>query len=211
MLQPRRSHPTLLIGLASGAGLGFVEITTYRGFGSTGLIIDVVLLLAIAGLMGYRASSKTGKVGSAVLVGFLIGLISSVVFSVIAVGYVLANIDALRQYLQENANNLNQGITYTNSLVIGSLVLILVIVAVVSCLLGLGAGALGGAIGKRRIPAQAVPPQPQGAMYVPPPPYPPQYQAAGSVPPPPPYWPQEVAPPVLYSPPAASEYIPPQE
>ncbi len=206
MQQPRRSHrTTLAVGLMIGASLGIIEYTIIRGFGSAGLIINFVVLLCLAGFRGYQTSAKTGKVGSGALVGFLIGLISSVVLSVIVVIYVLVNVDALRQYLQQIDNNLNQGITYTNSLVIGSVVLLLVIVAVVSCLIGWGAGAIGGAISKRRTPAPPFPPQYQGAIYIPPPPYPPQGYAPLLQ-----NTPQGYVSPPTYPPPGASEYIPPQ-
>src|SRR6266851_409677 len=162
-MQPRSGHPALLYGLSSGAIIA---------------IIGILLFLFIVGFLGHAVSARTGRVSSAVLAGFLSGLTSFVILSVATVIFVLVNMNLVLQDLQQRADALNQGITYTNGLVIGSVIIVMVIVTIVGCLVALGVGAIGGAIGKGR--AQVPPSQYQGSMYMPPSPYPPQEYAPPS-------------------------------
>ena len=177
-MQPRSGHPALLYGLGAGVIIALIGIIFYLALHGLGLIIAFLLLLLIVGFVGYRVSARTGRVSSAVLAGFLSGLISCVILSVAIVMFVLGNMNLVLQDLQQRADALNQGITYTNGLVIASTIILMVIVTIVVCLVALGVGAIGGAIGKGR--AQVPPSRYQGSMYMPPSPYPPQEYAPPS-------------------------------
>ncbi len=177
-MQPRSGHPALLYGLSSGAIIAIIGILFYIALRGLGLIIAFLLFLFIVGFLGHAVSARTGRVSSAVLAGFLSGLTSFVILSVATVIFVLVNMNLVLQDLQQRADALNQGITYTNGLVIGSVIIVMVIVTIVGCLVALGVGAIGGAIGKGR--AQVPPSQYQGSMYMPPSLYPPQEYAPPS-------------------------------
>lgn len=183
-MQARSRHPALQNGLLFGVILGVVEIVLSFLLGALGLIIGILLFLFMVGYAGYRASARTGKVGTGLVAGLLVGLFSSVIVFIPLIIYYLSNIDAFRAQLQQQiaANNLYQGVTLTNGLVITSVILFLVVLVAVATLLGLGIGSIGGAIGKGQAPA---PPVPQYSSYMPP--YPQQTYA-----PPPP---QEYKPP----------------
>jgi hypothetical protein len=176
----RSRHPALDNGLLFGIALGIVEIVLSLLLGAPGLIINVLLFLFIVGYAGYRAASRSGKVSTGLVAGLLVGLFSSVIACIPLLIYYLSNIDAFRVQLQKEmaASNLSQGFTLTNSLVITSVIVFLVIVVAGATLLGLGVGSIGGAIGKGRAEVQpspvvqfpsatpAYPPQ----TYAPPPP-----------------------------------------
>jgi hypothetical protein len=200
-MQPRSGNPALQNGLRSGMILGIVEIVLTYLLGGVGLIISILLFLCIAGYAGYRASTRTGKVSTGLLAGLLAGLFSSVIATIPLLIYYLSNIDALRTLLQQQmpANNLSQGITLTNNLVIASVILFLVLLVAVATLLGLGAGSIGGAIGKGQAPPAPVPRPPSFIL-----PYPPQRYT-----PPPPQVYQPSTPPRDYTSPEA--YMTPQE
>jgi hypothetical protein len=208
-MQPRSGHPALLYGLSAGVIIALIGIIFYLALHGLGLIIAFLLLLFIVGFVGYRVSARTGRVSSAVLAGFLSGLISCVILSVATVMFVLGNMNLVLQDLQQRADALNQGITYTNGLVIGSVIILMIVVTIVVCLVALGVGAIGGAIGKGR--AQVPPSQYQGSMYMPPSPYPPQ----GYAPPSPQGYftpfPQGYAPPQEYIAPPPQGYTPPPQ
>lgn len=218
-----RGNPALQNGLLFGIILGGIEVLFSLTLGNVGFLICLIIYLGMVGFAGYRASARTGKVSTGLVAGLLVGLFSSIIGSLGLFFYTLPNIDTLRQQLQLQANNLNQGfaINYTNNVVIGLLVLLLVILILASSLLALGIGAIGGAIGKGNAPAQLTPnpPYPYGGQYpdpgnapaqsTPNPPYPysgqypePRYM------PPPAYPPQEFVPPQMY-PPAQQKVNPP--
>ena len=213
-MQPRSGHPALLYGLGAGVIIALIGIIFYLARHGLGLIIAFLLLLFIVGFVGYRVSVRTGRVSSAVLAAFLSGLISCVILSVAIIMFVLGNMNLVLQDLQQRADALNQGITYTNGLVIASVIILMVIVTIVVCLVALGVGAIGGAIGKGR--AQVPPSRYQGSMYMPPSPYPPQEYAPPSpqgysTPFPQGYAPSReyIAPPPQGYPPPPQEYISP--
>jgi hypothetical protein len=201
-VQTRKSNPALQNGLLFGIILGVIEVVFSLTLGNMGFIICLVIYLGLVGFAGYRASARTGKVSTGLVAGLLTGLFSSIIGSLGLFVFTLPHIDALRQALQQQANTLNQGvaITYTNNLVIGLLAVLLVLLILASSLLGLGIGAIGGAIGKGNAPAQPTP-------Y---PPYPGQYPDPKYMPPPA-YPPQEYAPPQMYPPPSAQNYTPSPE
>ena len=197
--QTRSGNPALQNGLLFGVILGIIEAVLSFLLGNVGFLISLIIYLGLVGFAGYRASARTGKVGTGLLAGFLAGLFSSVIASAALLIYSLANIDSLRQLLQQNANTFNQGlvINYTNNVVAGLIVLFLVIVILASSALALGIGAIGGAIGKGQAPVPPMPPYP----------YPGQYPERMYMPPPA-YPPQEYIPPQSY-PPSPQEYMPP--
>ena len=206
-MQARSGKPALQNGLLFGMILGIVEIVLFFLLGTLGFIINILLFLFLVGYAGYRASARSGKVSTGLVAGLLVGLLSSVIASIPLLIYYLSNIDSFRVQLQHQmaTNNLYQGVTITNNLVIASLILFLVLLVGVATLLGLGVGSIGGAIGKGQaaLPRTAQPPY---AM----PPYQPQAYA-----PPPlqeykPFYPQgEYTSPEAYMPP--QEHTPPPE
>ena len=221
-VQNRRMNPALRTGLLFGIILGAIEVVFYLTLGTVGFLIALVIYLGLVGFAGYRASARTGKVSTGLVAGLLTGLFSSVVASLATFFYLLPHVDSLRQLLQQQANNLNQGlaITYTNTLVIEGLIVALLIIIVISSLVALGIGAIGGAIGKGNAPAQPTlyPPYPYGGQnpdprYMPPPTYP----SGEYVPPhpdpryvsPPAYPPGEYVPPRMYTPQPPQNVNPP--
>lgn len=209
-LQTRTGNPALQNGLLFGIILGVIEVIFSLTLGSIGFVICLVLYLGLVGFAGYRASARTGKVSTGLVAGLLVGLFSSIIGSLGLFVYTLPNVDALRQALQQQANTFNQGVSinYTNNVVIGLLLLLLVILILASSLLALGIGAIGGAIGKGKAPAQPIPYPPYPIpgqypeqKYMPPPAYPPQE-----------YIPPQAYPPLQNYPPLPQDYMsPPQE
>jgi hypothetical protein len=205
-VQTRSGNPALQNGLLFGVILGAIEVVFSLILGNVGFLICLIFYLGIIGFAGYRASARTGKVSTGLVAGLLVGLFSSIIGSLGLFIYILPNIDTLRQQLQQNATTLNQGfvINYTNNVVIGLVVLLLVILILGSSLLALGIGAIGGAIGKGKAPVPPAPPYPYPGQYPDP-----RYM------PPPAYPPQEYMPPQAYPPspqnypPSPQEYMPP--
>ncbi|HLL79482.1 MAG TPA: hypothetical protein VKT25_08285 [Ktedonobacteraceae bacterium] len=172
---PRTSSPALRQGLIFGVILAVVEIafsflSQIIALGLLGSIIALVIYLVFGILAGQRASALTGKVGTGVLAGFLAGLIASVISSIVSIILTLTNIDAIRQNAQQIANQQGLHITYTNALVIQSVILALVFVIILSSLIALGGGAIGGYIGRSRAPVAQTPYE--ESMFMPPPPPP---------------------------------------
>ena len=205
--QTRSPNPALQHGLLFGIILGAIEVVFSLTLGSVGFLICLLFYLGLVGFAGYRASASTGKVSTGLVAGLLTGLFSSIIGSLALFFFTLPHIDDLRSQLQQQANNLNQGvaINYTNNVVIGLLVLLLVIIIIASSVLALGIGSIGGAIGKGNapVPPAAYPPYPYpDPRYMPPPAYPPQQ-----------FTPPQVNPPSPKNyPPLPEEYMmPPQE
>lgn len=224
-VQTQPGKPALQNGLLFGVILGAIEVAFTLTLGNLGFLICLVIYLGLVWFAGYRASARTGKVSTGLVAGLLAGLFSSIMGCLALFLYILPNVDAFRQALQQNATNFNQGynITYTNSLVIGIFALVLVFVIIGSSVLALGIGAIGGAMGKGKAPASQYPypgqyPDPR---YMPPPAYPPQEYVPppdSRHMPPPAYPPQQFTPPQMYPPlpesypPKPQDYMPsPQE
>ena len=177
-MQTRSGSPALQNGLLFGVILGAIEVVLSLTLGNVGFLICLIFYLGIIGFAGYRASARTARVSTGLVAGLLAGLFSSIIGSLGLFLYLLPNLDTLRQQLQQQAATLNQGvvINYTNNVVIGLVVFLLVIMILGSSLLALGIGAIGGAIGKGKAPVPHYPypgnyPDPR---YMPPPAYPPQ-------------------------------------
>src|SRR5260370_10968788 len=177
-MQARSGNSALHNGLLFGMILGIGEIVLSLLFGTLGLILSLLLYLFIVGYAGYRTSTNTGKVSTGGVAGVLVGLLSSVIASIPLLLYILSNIDAFRVQVQQQmaGNSMYQGVTVTNTLVMASVLLFLVVLVAGATLLGLGVGSIGGVIGKRQAPSLPVPQSPASL-----PPYLPQ----GNVPPPP--------------------------
>ncbi len=207
-MQARSGNPALHNGLLFGMLLGIVEIVLYFLFGTLGLILSLLLFPFLVGYAGYRASTCTGKVSTGIVAGVLVGLLSSVIASLPLLLYILTNSDAIRVQVQQQVagNSMYQGVTVTNTLILASVILFLVVLVAGATLLGLGVGSIGGAIGK----GQAQPP-PMTQYPTSMPPYPPQ----GYAPPPPqeykPLYPQgDYTSPEAYMPPKENTPPPPQ-
>jgi len=200
-MQDRSGNPALHNGLLFGMLLGIVEIVLYLLFGTLGLILSLLLFLFLVGYAGYRASTSTGKVSTGVVAGVLVGLLSSVIASLPLLLYILTNSDAIRVQVQQQiaGNSMYQGVTVTNTLILASVILFLVVVVAGATLLGLGVGSIGGVLGKRQAPSPPVSQSPSSL-----PPYPPP----ANIPPPPQVY-KPLSPPLDYTSPEA--YMLPQE
>ncbi len=200
-MQARSDNPALHNGLLFGMILGIVEIVLYFLFGTLGLILSLLLFLFLVGYAGYRASTCTGKVSTGGVAGVLVGLLSSVIASIPLLLYILTNSDAIRVQVQQQiaGNSMYQGVTVTNTLMLASVILFLLVLVAGATLLGLGIGSIGGVLGKRQAPSPPVPQSPSSL-----PPYLPQANI-----PPPSQVNTPLSPPLDYTSPEA--YMLPQE
>src|SRR5260370_24645637 len=98
-MQPRSGHPALLYGLSSGAIIAIIGILFYIALRGLGLIIAFLLFLFIVGFLGHAVSARTGRVCSAVLAGFLSGLVGFVIFSLSTFIFLLFYINFVVQEL----------------------------------------------------------------------------------------------------------------
>ena len=166
-MQARSGNPALHNGLLFGMILGIVEIVLYFLFGTLGLILSLLFFLFLVGYAGYRASTSTGMVSTGAVAGVLVGLLSSVIASIPLLLYILTNSDAIRVQVQQQiaGNSMYQGVTVTNTLILASVILFLLVLVAGATLLGLGIGSIGGVLGKRQAPS---PPVPQSPSSLPP-------------------------------------------
>jgi hypothetical protein len=154
-------------GLIWGAMLGAVHLITslispftttsvFSSFIFSSLIATISIVFYV--FIGLRASRVTGKTGTGALVGFLTGIVASIIGLVGTVISTFANMDELHQKLQEAANQLHLTGNASVTLLL-ALVLAVSIIGglVISPGLGALAGAIGGAIGKRRAENEAIP------------------------------------------------------
>jgi ABC-type transport system involved in cytochrome bd biosynthesis fused ATPase/permease subunit len=144
----RVRNPALRQGLIFGIILGVILLAL--SFISTNFFITLALILLAAFLAGRRASQETGRITTGTLAGLWTGLIGIFIPSIISVILVLINIDAYRNSIQTAADKQHQHITYTNSMVITSLLINVLFLIVLGVLPGVIGGALGGNISRRR-------------------------------------------------------------
>jgi hypothetical protein len=162
----------LLFGLILGLVLAIIDvIASFVDLGGAGLAVSVVtflLALAVYFFAGMRASQQTGRLITGLLAGLWAGLVSSLISFLATLIITLMTIDAIRARAQALSAQQHVQIQYTNSLIIGSTVVVGLLVVGFYVLVGLGMGSIGGAIGKRRanIPVRAY----EEAMFQPPPP-----------------------------------------
>ena len=159
-----------------GVGLGLIQIVItiinyLVNLGSLNLVlssISIILALAAYLVAGLRASQQTGRVVTGLLAGMWTGLFAAIISYIVTLIYTFANIDSIRIAAQRvvDANHVN--FQYTNGLLIAVAAGTGLGVVLLLTLVGLGVGAIGGAIGRRRA---NIPTQPyQEAMFQPPPP-----------------------------------------
>ncbi|HUY76547.1 MAG TPA: hypothetical protein VMV29_07230 [Ktedonobacterales bacterium] len=187
---------SLIVNLLAGF-LKLSGVTTIFG------IVVFILFLVVGFMAGFRAAAKTGKVGSGVLAGLLTGLFFAILSGIGGVIYDVLNLDTLVSQANKTLSQAGSTVQYTTgsflAVAIGSAVLGLVLYL----LIGLGVGAIGGAVGRGRAPKPVTPyqeslypgggypgayppPMPPGAGY--PPQQPPAYP--GAYPQQPPSYPQ---------------------
>jgi hypothetical protein len=169
---PRTGNPAIRQGLIFGIILAVVVIAfTFLAqvlpLGALNGIIVLAIYIIFGLIAGRRASALTGRMATGVLAGFLAGLIGSMIPSIIGLVFDLFNIDAVRQAFQQAANRQGVHVTYTNALVIQSIILGLIFNVVLYSLIALVGGAIGGFMGRSRAP---LPQQQeyQESMFVPP-------------------------------------------
>lgn len=164
-------RPALRYGIIFGIILAVVVIaySFISGIlGSLGTIVLFAIYFIFGLLAGRRASMQTGKVTTGVLAGLLAGVVSSVITSIISIILTVVNIDAYRQSFQQAANQQHLHITYTNALVIQTVLLDALFGLVLAALISMAGGALGGYLGKGRAPTSP-PEEYKESMFVPPP------------------------------------------
>lgn len=203
----------LTFGILLGAILviaGALSILVSASLGAIATIVTIVVSLACYIWAGVRASAKTGTVSTGLVAGLWTGVISSVINLIVIGILVVVDADTIRERAQQAVDAAHLNVTYSNSAVVGLQIGGLVLGLVIAALIGLGFGAIGGAIGKGRAPMAQLPYQeamyqgiqvpaagyPQYPQQVPPPyppaaPYPPQYPPQGPQAPQPPQGPQQ--------------------
>src|SRR5579863_10001165 len=168
----RVSNPALRYAIIFGLILLVVQVafsylSGFLGLGSIGTYVALAIYLLFGLLAGQRASTRTGKLGTGVLSGFLTGLIGSFLVSLLSFILDYVNIDYIRQQFQQASTSQHLGITYTNALVLQVFVISLALEIVLGCLLALAGGAIGGYIGRGRV--QLPPPSEyEESMFSPP-------------------------------------------
>lgn len=165
----RTSSPALKQGLIFGLILGVAEvlISLLGRVATLGIITSILSYLLYIGLplvAGLRASPQTGRVSTGLLAGLWTGLFGSIIASIYTIIAFFLNIDAIRSAAQKASPN----VRLTDNLLLIGIVVGVVFIIIVATLIGLGMGAIGGAIGRRRanVPQQ----QYQETMFQPPPP-----------------------------------------
>jgi hypothetical protein len=171
-----------LVGLGWGvllvANYYLVQVQDVRFTTAATLVLSLVVYL-VAGIL---AAARTGAVSTGLLAGLWAGLFSSLLNGVGVVAILLTDhalVEKARQAAQQAAQRVSGAGGHvppiTDNLIIVSSVASLVFGAVIATVVGLGLGALGGAIGRSRAPA---PQLHQEAPF-------PQWQTPGASPPPP--------------------------
>jgi NADH:ubiquinone oxidoreductase subunit 6 (subunit J) len=141
-------NPALRQGLIFGIILGIILVGL--NFIFSGLIIIAVLTLLAAFIAGMRASQETGRTTTGTIAGLWTGLIGLLILSIIALGFLLHNLDAVRKSAQITANQQHLQITYTNSQIITNYLFVYIILIALGILFGVIGGLVGGNFGRRR-------------------------------------------------------------
>ena len=84
------------------------------------------------------------------LAGLWTGLIGLLILSIIALGFLLVNLDLVRKSAQITANQQHLHITYTNSQIITNYLFVYLILIMLGILFGTMGGLVGGNFGRRR-------------------------------------------------------------
>ena len=144
----------LTIGLIFGVIFAFALILD--GFilaqvlGQFNSYIELALPIIFGLLAGRRASMLKGKILSGVIAGFLTGLVGSLITSAIGLISLFTNLAAIRQQYQQFENTQKPIITVTDSMVIQNELYLLFISLLLTCLLAVAGGSLGGFLGRSR-------------------------------------------------------------
>ena len=144
----RIRNPALRQGLIFGIILGVILLAL--SFIISDLTITLAVCLLAGFIAGMRASQETGKLMTGVLAGSWTGLFGLLIPSLISLGLLFPNLDAVRKNAQANADKQHLHVTYTNSLIISNLLINFVIIIALGVLFGVIGGAVGGSIGRRR-------------------------------------------------------------
>jgi hypothetical protein len=145
----RVRNPALRQGLIFGIILGVILVGL--NFIISGLIIIAALTILAALIAGMRASQETGRITTGILAGLWTGLLGTLILSIIAMGFLLFNIDAVRKSAQITANQQHLNIIYTNSQIITNYLIVYLILIAAGVLFGVIGGAVGGNFGRRRV------------------------------------------------------------
>jgi hypothetical protein len=153
---PRRAgNPILREGLIFGIIVVVVQVVLNLlgnvinpGFALS--VLSFILSLALYLLAGMRASQQTARVSTGALAGLVAGLIAGLLSAVYTVVYTFTNVDALRR----SAQAASPTVQVTNQLILTIAIVGIIFSFVLMALLGLGLGALGGLMGKKRAKVQ---------------------------------------------------------
>jgi hypothetical protein len=169
-MQQSSPSATFKIGGLFGVGWGIVLIL--NGLLSDALnirwnsLIAILISLAVFFVAGMLAAQRTGKVSSGLVAGLFAGLFSGLINNVVSFILLATNNEKLvqlRDQAQQAVDQNGQTFHYTTNLILIGAAFGLLFTLVISALVGLGLGALGGVAGKSRAP---LPPQSyQEAMY----------------------------------------------
>lgn len=213
--QTTSGRPALRYGSLFGLGLAVLLIAhaffrQATGFGG-GAVVTFVAALAAYFFAGILAARQTGKVSTGLVAGLFVGLISSLLDGIVT--FILfigdsARIDRLVAQAQARVDQQGGNFHFTRGLLIAFTAGGIALVVVIALLIGLGVGAIGGAVGKNRasLPAnpyqegmyQGMPPgaaYPPPGGYMPPPPMPGGWPQSQPQAPTPEGWPQNPPPP----------------
>ena len=159
----RRGSPALKYGILFGILLGAFQVvltllTKYLNLGSFALFITIggfVLALIVYLLAGIRASQETGMVGTGAFAGLWTGVVSAIIGFLGALLLAYLNLGTLRQQAtaaaQAAANQTHQALPVTRDQLLLSTAAVTALTGlVISILLGLTVGAIGGVIGRGR-------------------------------------------------------------
>jgi hypothetical protein len=145
-------------GVRLGGMLGLVLIIL-RGLSLVGFVgilvspLSLVLALATYGVAGLRAAQRTGSTQT----GAYAGVVTALVSSLLSLGASFLFIVLDQASLQEMLGNFNRilqqvrvSFQLTQSMLLGAIVLGLLVVLLLSLLVGMAMGAIGGRLGKQR-------------------------------------------------------------
>jgi hypothetical protein len=150
----RVRNPALRQGLIFGIILGIALVGL--NFIISGLFIIAILTLLAAFIAGMRASQETGRMTTGTLSGLWTGVIGLLILSIIALGFLLVNLDSVRNSAQITANQQHLHITYTNSQIITNYLIVYFILIILGILFGALGGLVGSIFGRRRAPIPPV-------------------------------------------------------
>lgn len=140
----------LIFGVIFALALIIYGFILSQALGQFDSYIQLALPIIFGLLAGRRASVRTGKVLSGLIAGFLTGLVGSLITSAIGLISLFTNLEAVRQQYQQYQNTQKPVIQVTDALVIQNELYLLFISLLLTCLLAVAGGSLGGFLGKGR-------------------------------------------------------------